>query len=372
MNNRDPNGADLLGVMLANRYQVIERIGHGGMALVFAGHDRVLGRDVALKILRPEKGGSPAWRQRLLQEAMAVSRLVHPHIVAVHDVGETDDIVFIVMERLIGCTVGDLIQDAGALDVPLALEIGCQAASALDLAHLLGVVHRDVKSDNLYLVDTATGTLVKLFDFSVAKTPGTRAGRRLTTQDTIFGTPEYMAPEQGRGEVLGPQADIYGLGVSLYEMIVGHLPYDGESLVEIIDLHRNAPIPRICEAVPLAPIGLSELVEQMMAKDPADRPSSAGDVREVLASILESIAEQRVRTWTPPAPSGATSAYATVRGPRPKIEGEPVRRSSGSTDRLQARAPAPNLDIDGDTARLGSMSMDEALALERARKQRGG
>ena len=300
-----------LHAVLNDRYEIIENIGHGGMALVYAAHDRVLQRDVAVKILRTDQGHGEEYRERLLREARAVARLVHPHIISVHDVGMVGDTVYIVMERLIGCTVGDLVAD-GPMDMSLVLEIGCQMASALELAHVLGVTHRDVKPDNLYLVDTATGTLAKLLDFSVAQTSWASETKRLTGRDTMFGTPTYMSPEQASGDAVGPHSDLYSLGVVLYHAVVGHPPYDEETILGVLDMHLNAPIPLIAEAVDDPPIGLSELVGRLMAKSPRDRPESAAEVRDQLAAMLESILERRVRSWLSDAPDGDTSEYAPL------------------------------------------------------------
>ena len=309
MEDVSPDEENWVGQVLNDRYEVFEHIGRGGMAMVYAARDRVLDRDVGIKILRSDHDHDAEYRERLLREACAIARLDHPHIVSVHDVGAVGDAVYIVMERLIGCTVGDLLAE-GPLDVTLALEIGCQVASALDLAHVLGAVHRDVKPDNLYLVDTATGTLTKLLDFSVAHAPWTGKGRRLTAQDTMFGTPTYMSPEQASGEQMGPASDLYSLGVVLYQMMVGHPPYQEQSVVEVLDMHLHAPTPLIAESIDDPPIGLSELVGRMMAKKPRERPESAGDVRDQLAAMLESQLERRVRAWLSASPGKDTSEYA--------------------------------------------------------------
>lgn len=324
----------------------MEAIGRGGMAEVYRAHDRVLTRDVAVKILRTDTGRVRFDRPRLLAEARTIARLWHPHIVAVHDVGtiDADDVVYIVMELLLGCSVADLLEGNEPLDVPFVLEVGSQVASALCAAHDLGVLHRDVKPENLYLTDSVTGTICKLLDFSVAKAPLAEKGRRMTTGNVVFGTPYYMAPEQIDAAEIGPTADIYGLGVVLFEMLTGDVPFSGETAFDVMTHHQFTPAPRLQDVLPRLPIGLGELVDQMLEKDPLARPQGADEVGERLAAMLEALEERHIRRLTDieqPAGTAAYSTLADLERPPPEIP----KDARKTTDR-----DLPSLlDLDGST-----------------------
>ncbi len=335
-----------LGRVIADRFEVVESIGRGGMAEVYRAHDRVLTRDVAMSILRTDTGRADADRPRLLAEARTVACLWHPHIVCVHDVGTVDeDVVYIVMELMLGCSVADMLEGGELIDVPFVLEIGSQIASALTAAHDVGVLHRDVKPENLYLVDSPTSTLAKLLDFSVARTARSdRKGSRLTAQDMIFGTPYYMAPEQTRGGDLTPAADIYSLGIVLFEMLTGEVPFLGKSAIEVMHHHRETPPPKLEDMVPELPIGLNELVDQMLAKRPDDRPAGCDEVMERLSAMLEAMEERHIRRLVPIANQAGTAAYSTLSA-MPEPELQVGRRST-------ARELPGLLDIEAPTAPL--------------------
>ena len=342
--------ASWLGRTIAERFEVLEAIGRGGMAEVYRAHDRVLTRDVAMKILRTDTGRTSFDRPRLLAEARTIARLWHPHIVAVHDVGTVEeDVVYIVMELLLGCSVADLLEGNEPIDIPFALEIGSQAAFALCAAHDIGVLHRDVKPENLYLVDSPTGTMCKLLDFSVARAPLAEKGKRLTTGDMIFGTPYYMAPEQIDSADVSPAADIYGLGVVMFEMLTGDVPFSGETAFDVLRHHQFTDAPRVDAFLPDLPIGLADLVEQMMSKEPDDRPAGADEVGERLAAMLEAMEERRIRRLTDFEQPAGTAAYSTLvdteRATQPTYESA----ASRATDR---DLPAL-LDLDGGTLPYG-------------------
>ena len=208
-----------VGRELDRRYLIGGRLGAGGMAVVHRARDRRLEREVAVKIMRTDVGHDQEYGERLHREARGLARLSHPHIVAVHDVGQIRGIVYLVMELLEGRDLIDTMIERGRLGIALALKIGAQVAAALALAHEKGIVHRDVKPDNVFLVESATGAYSKLLDFSFASLPHSMGGSSLRVDRVAYGTAHYMSPEQATAMPTTAQSDIYGLGVMLFELI---------------------------------------------------------------------------------------------------------------------------------------------------------
>jgi serine/threonine-protein kinase len=246
--------------VLGQRYRLIEPLGNGGMGTVWRGFDQVLNRRVAIKLV---DGGS-AFRARVQAEAQAAARLSHPHIAAVHDYGTDGAAAFVVMELVEGETLAAALAD-GPLPWRAAVEVCAQVAGALAAAHARGFAHRDMSPANIML--TPTGA--KVVDFGVAAVIGARAvdgpaGR-------VIGTPAYLAPERLAAGVVGPAADVYALGVVLYQSITGDLPWAARSTADLVEAHRRVP------ARPLTgvPAEVADLCAACLAKDPADRPSSA-------------------------------------------------------------------------------------------------
>ena len=215
----------LIGRTIGGRYLVCELIGTGGMGTVYRGRHQLVGRDVALKFLAPRYARDAAARERFLREARAANRIDHEHIIDITDFGETsDNLVFLVMEYLEGETLSKVIE-RGPLAPDRALTIAHQLATALARAHELEVIHRDIKPDNIFVLQRRGADFVKLLDFGLAKVMGEH---RLTATGKVFGTPEYLAPEQARGETLTGQADQYALGCVLYEMLTGSVAVRGD------------------------------------------------------------------------------------------------------------------------------------------------
>lgn len=314
----------LIGRTIGGRYLVVERIGAGGMATVYRAHHEVVGRDVALKFLAPELAVDPTARQRFLREARAANRIQHEHIISITDFGETEDgLVYLVMELLVGEPLGRLVYRArGPVDLARTLDITMQIASALGRAHELGVIHRDIKPDNVFLVPReGAADFVKLVDFGLAHM---RGELRLTVRGSIIGTAEYMSPEHARGEPAGPGVDLYALGCVLFEMLTGRLPFLGAP-DEIIGKHLRAMAPAPSRYAPNLPSEVDALVLALLAKSPAQRPRSAFQVYERLRAIREtlptplpshSIPPQAKGTPTERIPVGRTrsGAHRTIRG----------------------------------------------------------
>jgi len=291
----------MVGRTLASRYKILRRVGAGGMGQVYRARHVILRHDVALKLLSPELTRDPVMRERFVREAQATNLLKHPNIVDIWDVAEEGNRVFLVMEFLEGESLAQRMQ-SGPLGLREAVEIAIPVCHALGRAHSLGVVHRDVKPENVFLVREPSGALrVKVLDFGIVHM---RSEVRLTAPGEVFGTPEYLASELARGEQCGPASDLYALGVMLYEMVTGALPFNG-TVQQLIDQHARSAPPSIRSTMPSAPEALDALVLSLLQKRPAERPRSAAEVLEALAGILE-------RESTAMAPSGRPSETAAA------------------------------------------------------------
>jgi serine/threonine protein kinase len=298
-------GAD---VLLGNRYLLTERIAGGGMGEVWAATDDVLGRPVAVKILRREYADDPTFLERFRAEARHAAGLSHSGIAAVYDYGEEDGSPFIVMELVPGEALSAEMARQGALAPDRTLDIIGQAALALQAAHDGGVIHRDVKPGNLLL--TPDGT-VKITDFGIARATDSVP---LTLTGAIMGTAYYISPEQASGESVTPASDVYSLGIVAYECLTGRRPFDGNTPVSVA-------LAQVQEEPPALPAGIAEpvaaLVMRMLAKDPADRPASAGELgREALALRAAGVGATPATRTLPVADADATRRISPVDGRR--------------------------------------------------------
>ena len=268
------------GTVIAGKYRIIEELGHGGMGVVYKAEDIKLKRFVALKFLPPHLLDSPDLKERFLVEAQAAAALNHPNICVIHEVGESEDRPYIAMEFVDGETLRDKLR-RGPLKVDEALAIAVQIAAGLGEAHRKAIVHRDVKSANIMI--TRSGQ-AKVMDFGLAKV---RGGSSLTKSQTTIGTVAYMSPEQARGGDLDARTDIWSLGVVLYEMLAGKLPFRGDHDQAVIHQILHAEPDPLKKARPDVPPGMEEIVGQALAKKPADRYQTMED----LGSDLEAVAE---------------------------------------------------------------------------------
>jgi serine/threonine-protein kinase len=268
----------VVGELIAGRYELEELVGTGGMSSVFRAHDRLLERRVALKILHEELSSDQDYIERFRREARAVARLSHPNIVTVIDRGEQDGRQFIVFEYVEGENLKALLERRGPLPVPEAVRIGCQVARGLAFAHERGLVHRDVKPQNVLL---APDGQAKVTDFGIARSGD--AG--LTQTGTVMGTSDYMAPEQARGEHVDAQSDVYSLGAVLYELLTGDVPFPGENFVAVAMRHINDPPPSARERRADVPPRLDETLRTAMAKEQSDRYEMAELAAELEAGL---------------------------------------------------------------------------------------
>ncbi|MCP3105522.1 serine/threonine protein kinase, partial [Myxococcus sp. K15C18031901] len=288
---RDP----LIGLKLGE-YELRSRVGVGGMGLVYEGIQPLIGKRVAVKVLRPELAHSTEQVERLLAEARAVNAIRHRGIIDIFGFGQVPDgRQYIVMEFLEGQALDAVLAEKVRLPVPEALSILDEVLAALAAAHGAGVVHRDLKPSNIFLVRQPDGSrYVKVLDFGLAKRGQGPTGRTAQTRtDMVVGTPEYMAPEQARGQEVGPMTDLYALGVVSFEIVTGRLPFTGSSPVDLLMKHVEARPPRPSEFVPDLPPALDAFILQMLTKDPETRPNKADDLRQQLTKLRRSLRATR-------------------------------------------------------------------------------
>ncbi len=299
----------LIGQTLDGRYRVQRKIGEGGMGVVFAVRHAVIERPLAIKVLKREVMRDKATIQRFIQEAKAASRIGHPNIVDVTDFGQTPDgMTYSVMEYVDGTTLSRTIKHAAPLPAERMLRIASQIARALAAAHGKGIVHRDLKPENVFLVDRdGRPDFVKIVDFGIAKVQpveGTQAGPRLTRQGAVFGTPEYMAPEQAAGRNdTDHRVDIYALGTIMYEMLVGRVPHKGDSMIRTIAMQMLDPIVPPTTANPALDIApsLEAVVMKALEKKREDRYDSMADLLVALENQAARIAASPTQMGTLPA-----------------------------------------------------------------------
>jgi serine/threonine-protein kinase len=265
--------------VLAGRYELGERLGVGGMSTVRLAYDRRLEREVAVKVLAEHLAEDPQFVARFRREALAAAQLVHPNIVQVFDFGLDDPTGrhYIVMERIRGQSAAEILRERGILPVSEALAIVSHACRGLDYAHRHGVIHRDIKPGNLLRSEEG---IVKVADFGIARNLSDESS--ITQAGSVLGTAAYLAPEQAHGEEVGPQADIYGLGVVTYQLLSGRLPYEAQSLTELaLKQQREAPA-LLHKMNPEVTPQLAAAVDRALALEPRDRFASAEDLRSAL------------------------------------------------------------------------------------------
>jgi eukaryotic-like serine/threonine-protein kinase len=287
--------------LIAGRYELGERLGFGGMSTVHLAHDRRLERDVAVKLLAEHLADDPQFVSRFRREALAAARLVHPNIVQVFDFGLDDASGrhFIVMEYIKGRSGAELLRDEGRLELHEAVFIVDQACRGLSHAHRHGLIHRDVKPGNLLRSEEGQ---VKLADFGIAKAGD--AVSRITQVGSVLGTAAYLSPEQAAGEEATPRSDIYSLGVVAYQLLVGRLPYEAQSLTELALKQQREEPPLLDEYDAGIPRGVAQAVAKALEMNPRHRFQSADEFREALAAGMAG------KTFAPADRTEATSVFA--------------------------------------------------------------
>jgi serine/threonine-protein kinase len=287
----------MVGEVLLDRYELEELVGSGGMSSVYRAHDRLLDRTVALKVLHEHHLHDPEYVERFRREARSAAVLSHPNIVTVIDRGEHDGRQFIVFEYVGGENLKLLIEQRKPLPVATALELAVQIARGLSFAHRSGLVHRDVKPQNVLLNGDGQA---KVTDFGIARSLDVQHG--MTQTGTVLGTSDYIAPEQAQGKQVDEQTDVYSLGVVLYELLTGEVPFPGENFVAVAMQHINDPVPSVRDKRPDVPLRVDAAAQRAMAKDPRDRfPTMADFGRELEACAGDT--EPGTQIIVPPKPT---------------------------------------------------------------------
>jgi eukaryotic-like serine/threonine-protein kinase len=306
------------GTRLADRYAIEERVATGGMGTVFVAVDERLGRRVAIKVLKEELADDPRFVERFRREARAAGALSHPNIAGVYDFGEDSERHFMVMEMAPGRDLAQVLREEGQLSPDRVVRIGTQIAEALGHAHSAGLVHRDIKPANVIIGEQDK---VKVTDFGIARAAGDST---LTATGSVLGTAHYISPEQAAGDKIGPATDIYSLGIVLYEMLTGALPFTGDSALAVAMRHVSDEVPRPSSLNRDVPDGLDKVVAKATAKGPEDRYASGSDLATALASSLGPTAGQPA-VAAPTAAEAAPGSTALLAGPGATAEAQEAR-----------------------------------------------
>jgi eukaryotic-like serine/threonine-protein kinase len=304
-----------LEAALKDRYEFVRELGRGGMAVVYLATDTKHEREVAVKVLFPELAASVG-ADRFEREIRLAAKLQHPHILGLYDSGQADGLLFYVMPFVKGESLRDRLDREGQLPIEDAIQITLEVAGALGHAHESGIVHRDVKPENV-LISNGHALVA---DFGIARAVSEGGAQKLTQTGMALGTPVYMAPEQAAGEVVGPTADIYSLGCMLYEMLAGEPPFTGKSAMAIMARHAMETVPSIRIVRGSVPEEVEEAIFAAMEKTPTDRPQTAGDFSAILGLPLGATASRRVvmrHTATRRVPIANTTTFETGVAPRP-------------------------------------------------------
>ena len=269
-------------ILLNNRYQLQELLGSGGMSVVYRAHDRMLERDVAIKILRETYSSDQEFRERFRQEAKAAANLSHPNIVTIHDFGLDSGRLFIVMEYVPGRHLKELIKKRGRFSIDDTLTLIVQACAGIGYAHRAGLVHCDIKPHNMLI---SPDMRLKVADFGIARALATIQAEEKV--DVVWGSPQYFSPEQAAGGAPSPASDVYSLGVVIYEMLTGQLPFTASSAEELARLHRELPPPSPSQLNASIPPALEQIIIKVLSKEPSARYRTADQLGRVLVSFSQ-------------------------------------------------------------------------------------
>src|SRR4029079_14036555 len=321
---KDPDA--LVGTTLAGKYRIDARLNEGGMGTVYRGTHVLMDKTVAIKVLRPSLAADEKIVARFSREARAASRISHPNALSVTDFGEDESgQVFLVMEFLSGKTLKQAIRDDGPLSLARVVDITRQIGDALNAAHQQGVVHRDLKSDNIMLLDTMAGDHAKVLDFGIAKineADGNPVDTGLTAPNLVIGTPQSMSPEQcSQAGEIDSRSDIYSVGVILCEMLVGHVPFSGDSPTIVMMKHLQDPVPSVLEERSDVPPAVSRVVARAMAKLPENRYQTIHELLEDL-TIAAGMSVLKLNA-TAPTKASIADDLDEITVVRPRVEPRP-------------------------------------------------
>ena len=314
--------------LFAGRYETELRLGIGGMAEVLLARDLALGRRVALKLLAPQLAADPVFVERFRREATAIASLNHPNVIVIYDHGVADGQPFIAMEYVPGRTLKEVITVGAPLSAEAAVRFASQALDGLAAAHSVGIVHRDVKPQNLIVRDDGT---LKVADFGVARSAEETV---LTQHGSVIGTADYISPEQARGEAAGAASDLYSVGVVLFEMLTGRLPFTGELPLAIAGQHVATPAPAVRQLNPAVPAALERVVDRALSKEPSIRYASAAEMK---AALTDTPAADPARSPTAPTARTPTPVPTRVMPPARTEVQTPATQLAPARDRLLTR-----------------------------------
>lgn len=354
--------------LLNQRYELVAQQGSGGMSVIYKALDRMLGRMVAVKILRPSLTQDPAFLEKFRQEARSIAMMSHPNIVTVHDVGSDGPTHYIVMEMIEGHDLKKIIKARGALPYRKALEYAIQICAGLGFAHRSQLVHADVKPQNILINRDG---IIKVTDFGIAQAytdtmPPARA-------DVVWGSPHYFAPEQARGEKPSPASDVYSIGIVMFEMFTGRLPYAGASQRELALAHIQADIPRAIAVNPDVPRDISRVIAKVMSKGPNDRYKHADQLGRILQRVRDGRKASGQRAvQRPMAPSAAEApAAAVIPPPAAEALGRPISRHTPQGAHPIPRLSSPVFNPDGSVNAEAAGEYTGPLAPKRQPRHEG-
>ncbi|MBN2371951.1 MAG: protein kinase [Vicinamibacteria bacterium] len=316
------------GAIIASRYEILSNLGKGGMGMVFKAHDRVLDETVALKILRPDVAGAGEMLKRFRSEIKLARKVRHKNVCGIHEYGEEDNLQYIAMEFIAGTDLKRLLKKKGRMPVEDAFSVAIQLAHGLQAIHDVGIIHRDLKTANAMIDDLGA---VRLMDFGIAKKYDAEGSVGATADGHIIGTPEYMSPEQARGERIDFRSDIYALGVMIFEIFTGQVPFHAETPIATIFKHLQDPPPLDDAAASGVPAALIPILAKMLAKDADARYRNA-------RAVVEALRQARAATFPD---AGATPIPGETLKPDEELEtGTTIRPQ---TPKTALTAPAPTL-----------------------------
>jgi eukaryotic-like serine/threonine-protein kinase len=330
----------MIGNVVGN-YKITEKLGEGGMGAVYKGVDLMLEREVAIKALRPELASQPQVVERFRSEAVTLAKLNHQNIAALYSFFRQGDEFFMVMEFMRGQTLDEIVSKSGAMSCEQAVPLFCHALEGIGYAHRMGIIHRDIKPANMMLTDDGT---LKVMDFGIARVLGTA---RMTRAGNLIGTIEYMSPEQVRGQETDERADIYALGVLLFELLTGRLPFASENEYELMKMQIEHAPPDPRSLAPHIPEAVGQAILKAMAKRPEDRFQSAQEFRDEL-----------LNAELPEAVQGALAAArgsATARASKPPVSRPATQNTGGAKETRLAAAATQAVSVPKET-RLGDAS----------------
>lgn len=347
-------------VILNDRYQLLERLGTGGMAVVYRAHDRRLDRYVAVKILRENYSPDPAFQERFRQEARAAANLSHPNIVTVHDFGYDNDRLYIVMEYVPGTDLKSYLKRKGHFSVRETLSLMIQACAGVGYAHRAGIVHCDIKSQNFIITPDHR---LKVTDFGIARALASIQPEEKS--EVVWGSPQYFSPEQAAGLAPSPASDVYSLGVVAYEMLTGQLPFQASNAEELARMHREDPPPPPSRYNPAIPPTLELVILKVLSKEPSARYRTADQFGRILVNIQNELygkpapAQNNIQTTETAPPLSQTNppqsqSYALPVATRLAASSQPISTRHSETHLAKQNPP---LEIDWSTILLGLITL---------------